>query len=182
MAPISGQYTALALHMAQDNIFLVSCPLFQKKMADDVGPFNTALHSLEDWNFWCRAVLKGKKFLYNNEPGTEFYVRTHGNNMSGNRYKMWKFKIQARQSLLELALAAQAKSVNPNFDLEPIIVRHQAFLFEEQARFNLLYGDIFTGLRFTGRYFLAGKSNTHIWYDSAYWLKERLLRRNQHNS
>ncbi len=179
MGPRSGQGQELALHMAHDNMFLPGNPVFRKSLADRIGSFNEQLFSLEDWHFWYRGVLLGAAYLYDNRPGTEFYARTHGNNMSGNRYKMWKYKIHARHLLIEQMQSQQPATAPAGLDLKPLLAEHLVLLYEEQARYNLLFESVGQGVANTVRYFLKGKKSGHIWYDSAYWLKERLLGRNK---
>jgi hypothetical protein len=41
----------------------------------------------------------------------------------------------------------------------------------------MLYANVLTGIFDTVRYSLKGEKPFRIWYDSAYWLKERLLGR-----
>jgi glycosyltransferase involved in cell wall biosynthesis len=179
MVPMSGQGQPLALHMAHDNIFLPGNPVFRKSLADQIGKFSEQLFSLEDWHFWYRGVLLGAAYVYDKRPGTEFYARTHGNNMSGNRYKMWKYKIHARQLLIEQIQQQLATKATTTLALQPLLAKHLVLLYEEQARFNLLFGSVGQGVANTVRYFLKGEKPGHIWYDSAYWLKERLLGRNK---
>ncbi|MGI4824209.1 MAG: hypothetical protein ACRYFV_23625, partial [Janthinobacterium lividum] len=179
MGPISGQGQGLALHMAHDNIFLPGNPVFRKSLADQIGKFSEQLFSLEDWHFWYRGVLLGASYVYDNRPGTEFYARTHGNNMSGNRHKMWKYKIHARELLIEQIQNRLATKNTAGLELQPLLAKHLTLLYEEQARFNLLFGSVGQGMMHTVRYFLKGEKPGHIWYDSAYWLKERLLGRNK---
>ncbi|SNC67736.1 Glycosyltransferase involved in cell wall bisynthesis [Hymenobacter gelipurpurascens] len=179
MPPISAQGVNLAMHMALDNIFLVGSPLFRRSMAVAAGPFDKTLFSLEDWHFWYRAVLQNQKFVYDNREGTEFYVRTHGNNMTGNRYKMWKYKIQARQALILLMEGVVQSGAGMGPVLRPVLARQKAYLYEEQARYNLLYENLGAGIVNHFRYLVHGDKPLRIWYDSAYWLKERLLGRNR---
>ncbi|WP_354585085.1 glycosyltransferase family 2 protein [Hymenobacter sp. UYCo722] len=179
MLPITGQGTELVQHMAIDNIFLVGSPLFKRSMALAAGPFDQTLFSLEDWHFWYRAALQNHKFLYDNREGTEFFVRTHGSNMSGNRYKMWKYKIQARQSLINIMEDMVRSCTGSGLDLKPVLGKQKGFLYEELTRFNLLYESWSAGLTNHFRYITQVDKPMHIWYDSAYWIKERLLRRNK---
>lgn len=178
LPPISGQGAALALHMAVDNIFLIGSPLFRRSMAQAAGPFQAGLVMMEDWHFWYRAVLQNGKFIYDNRPGTEFYVRTHGNNTTGNRYKMWKYKIEARKALIGLMEELHRAGTGIGPELKPVLARHRALLYEEQARYHLLYENFGQGLLNHFRYVLhGGDKRLRIWYDSAYWIKERLLGR-----
>ena len=179
MPPITGQGIPLVLHMAIDNIFLVGSPLFKRSMALAAGPFDQALFSLEDWHFWYRVALLNSKFLYDNREGTEFYVRTHGNNMSGNRRKMWKYKIQARQTLIKIIgdLVRAGTGLGP--ELKPVLAKQKGYLYEELTRYNLLYESLGVGLANHFHYIIHGEKPVRIWYDSAYWIKERLLGHNK---
>ena len=179
MAPMSGQGQPLALHMAYDNIFLPGNPLFRKTLANQIGKFHEQLFSLEDWHFWYRGVLQGAEYIYDKQPGTEFYARTHGNNMSGNRHRMWKNKIQARQLIIQQLQEQVRTGAASQLDLPALLKKNLSLLYEEQARYQLLYGSVGQGVSNTVRYFFNGEKPARIWYDSAYWLKERLLGRNK---
>jgi glycosyltransferase involved in cell wall biosynthesis len=178
MPPISGKGELMAMQMVYDNIFLIGCPLFRRSVVSEREGFNTSILAFEDWVFWYKAVLNGFDFCYDNSPGTEFYVRAHGNNTTANRYKMWKYKIQARESIIRIIDdAVRQKKQGINF--AKLLRKHQVLLYEERARFKLLYEGIGEGLADTWRYAMQGENTWHIWYDSAYWLKERLLGRNK---
>lgn len=179
MPPVSGSGNMLAMHMAIDNIFLVGSPLFKRGIVQNIGGFDPALFSLEDWHFWYRAVLSGCQVMYDNRRGTEFYVRTHGNNMTGNRYKMWKYKIQARKAIIDIIKDMLNKKIETKINLKILLKRHMSLLYEEQARFNLLFASLGEGLINSVQYFMHGEKKIGIWYDSAYWIKERLLGRNK---
>jgi len=182
MGPITGQGQALALHMAHDNMFLPGNPLFRKSLADQIGPFDETLFSLEDWHFWYRGVLQEAAYVYDNRPGTEFFARTHGSNMSGNRHKMWKNKILARHALIKRLREMMAAGTSTKLDLNVLLAKHLELLYEEQARFELLYHSLGKGLLNSVQYFRHGTKPGHIWYDSVYWIKERLLGRNKINA
>jgi glycosyltransferase involved in cell wall biosynthesis len=179
MAPVSGQGQALAMHLAHDNVFLPGNPLFRKALAAQIGTFDEQLSSLEDWHFWYRGVLQGAAFMYDNQAGTEFFARTHGNNMSGNRHRMWTNRVRVRQLFIQLLQSRLQLGTATDLDLRVILKKHTALLYEEQARFNLLFDSLGKGLVNTVQYFLHGDKPLRIWYDSAYWLKERLLGRNK---
>ena len=179
MPPISGQGINLAIHLAYDNIFLIGCPLFKRSMALAAGPFEQTLVAFEDWHFWYRVILQNQKFIYDNREGTEFYVRTHGHNATGNRYKMWKYKIQARQALIKIIEEMMRAGTGLGPELKPVLLKQKGYLYEELARYNLLYEHLGTGLTNHFRYIVHGEKPVRIWYDSAYWIKERLLGRNK---
>jgi hypothetical protein len=173
--PLSGAGTALALHMASDNLFLPCGALFKRSLLALNPAFNPAIVAFEDWEFWYKAVLQGAEFVYDNRAGTESYARAHGSNTTGNRRKMWQHKLKARESVMRSIKELMAKKVGQEVDA--IYATHKALCYEESARFNLLYANVLTGLLDTVQYSLKGKKPLRIWYDSAYWLKERLLGR-----
>ena len=176
--PISGGGNAMALHMVHDNIFLISSPLFKRSLLEKLKGFNQSIKAFEDWEFWYRAVLSGMEFIYENSPGTEFFVRAHGNNTTLNRHKMWKSKLEARSVIMH-TLADLINSDEPStLDLKSLRNQHEILRYEESARYNMLYANLLDGLLDTLRYSLRGEKPLRIWYDSAYWLKERLLKRN----
>jgi len=179
MGAMSGQGQLLAMHMAHDNIFLIGTPLFRKTLADRIGFFDESLVSFEDWHYWYRGALQGAMYVHDNRPGTEFYVRTHGNNTTGNRYRMWKNKIQTRQRLIQKIEEIKLAGGNKELDFNALLAKHKELRYEEQARFELLYHSLGKGLLSTLQYFRYGTKPGHIWYDSAYWIKERLLGRNK---
>jgi len=175
--PISGGGTTMAMHMVYDNIFLISSPLFKKTMLEKLVGFNKSITAFEDWDFWYRAILVGEEFIYDNSQGTEFFVRAHGNNTTLNRHKMWKSKIEARSAIMALLASMIKEKKSVQLDLQAIWNRHDSLCYEELAKYNMLYGNIINGIRDTIRCSFKGEKPLRIWYDSAYWLKERLLGR-----
>lgn len=175
--PVSGSGTELALQMADDNLFLPCGALFKKNMLQLSQGFNPAIVAFEDWEFWYKAVLKGAEFVYDDRAGTASYARAHGNNTTRNRYKMWKSKVEVRKAIMNRLTTMLRVNEKTTLNLPVILRRHEALRYEETARFNMLYANVLVGLLDTVRYSLKGEKPVRIWYDSAYWLKERLLGR-----
>lgn len=175
--PLSGGGNTMALHMVYDNIFLISSPLFGRRLLEKLVGFNRNITAFEDWEFWYRAVLSGEEFIYDNSPGTEFFVRAHGNNTTLNRHKMWKSKLEARSAIMRTLTAMMQANEPGALDLRTIWRRHEALHYEESARYNMLYANVLRGILDTVHYSIKGEKPLRIWYDSAYWLKERLLKR-----
>jgi glycosyltransferase involved in cell wall biosynthesis len=94
--PDMAKLTATLLRM---NIMAVNCPLVRRSVFEDVGHFNKSLKSLEDWEFWCRCVLFGKRFLYLDHPGSYALVRSHGSSMSRNFQRMAEAGLIVREGL-----------------------------------------------------------------------------------
>jgi len=92
----------LAEILFDGNIMAVNCPLIRRSVFDAIGPFNVSLKSVEDWEYWCRCLLAGKKFRYIDEPGSYALVRTHGESMSRNTQRMMEASLKARTGLAEI--------------------------------------------------------------------------------
>ena len=59
-----------------------------KMLVDECGPFDTSLKSLEDWDFWIRAVKCGAKIKTIQQPLV--YYRYVNNSMSRNAFVMFE--------------------------------------------------------------------------------------------
>ena len=69
-----------------------------KVLVDKCGPFDTSLKSLEDWDFWIRAVKCGGKIQTIQQPLV--YYRYVKNSMSRNAFVMFKsFKKVASRAI-----------------------------------------------------------------------------------
>jgi glycosyltransferase involved in cell wall biosynthesis len=98
----SDKHEELACLLLQRNIMAVNCPLIKKDVFDEIGLFDTALKSVEDWEYWCRCAIKGKYFLFDPSEESFALVRMHDGSMSTNLVKMTEASIQARRSVKNL--------------------------------------------------------------------------------
>lgn len=97
MAQISGTGPAVLYALARGNIMVVNAPLLRNTVIDDVGRFNQDLWGHEDWDYWIRCALAGKRFQYIDEDGALALVRVHASSMSQNVAPMLKSNIKVRQ-------------------------------------------------------------------------------------
>lgn len=97
MAQVSGSGPAVLYALARGNIMVVNAPLLRTTVIDDVGRFNPDLWGHEDWDYWIRCALAGKRFQYLEEDGALALVRVHARSMSQNVAPMLKSNIQVRQ-------------------------------------------------------------------------------------
>jgi glycosyltransferase involved in cell wall biosynthesis len=81
------------------NICVVHAALVRRPVVDTVGFFDETLQAHEDWDFWLRCALAGKRFLVHNGTGDRALVREHGQNMSSSRDKMIRTAILVRERL-----------------------------------------------------------------------------------
>lgn len=67
------------------NPFVISAPLYRKKIFDIVGNFDNELTALEDWDFHIRCALNALKFCHNNYGNlNKTLIRLHENSMMRN--------------------------------------------------------------------------------------------------
>jgi hypothetical protein len=55
----------------------INAALVRREVFDDVGPFDPALPPVEDWDYWLRCALKGKRFEFRDFDGALALVRAH---------------------------------------------------------------------------------------------------------
>ncbi len=97
MARVSGSGPAVLHALARGNIMVVNAALLRKTVIDDVGRFDQDLWGHEDWDYWIRCALAGKRFQYLEEDGALALVRVHARSMSQNVAPMLRSNIQVRQ-------------------------------------------------------------------------------------
>ena len=77
MPELSGAGKTMVLPLVRMNIMAVNAALVRREVLDDVGGFDPALPPVEDWEFWLRCALKGKRFEFRDFEGTLALVRAH---------------------------------------------------------------------------------------------------------
>jgi glycosyltransferase involved in cell wall biosynthesis len=117
MPEVSGSGKVIQEALVKTNIMVVSAPLLRRRIVDQVGPFDSGLPSLEDWDYWLRCAVAGGRFQYLDEVGTLSLIRLRSNSLSQNRLKTltqarrirrkWN-KILQDKSLIEYNIMALA--------------------------------------------------------------------------
>ena len=77
MPELSGAGRTVLLPLIRMNIMAINAALVRREAVDDVGGFDPLLPPVEDWDFWLRCALKGKRFEYRDFEGTRALVRAH---------------------------------------------------------------------------------------------------------
>ena len=77
MPEVSGAGREVLLALVRMNILVINAALVRREALDDVGPFDPVLPPVEDWDYWLRCALKGKRFEFRDFEGTLALVRTH---------------------------------------------------------------------------------------------------------
>jgi glycosyltransferase involved in cell wall biosynthesis len=174
--PISGQGEVLLKQLVVDNFFLPGCPLCRKELFRKTGTFHVGLQALEDWHYWFRAALLNFSFYHDTREGARLLARSHGDNMSGSRRRMWEAKIKAREDIMKITGDWQ-KSGRIHFPLKYIKYLnslHKRILYRDKARFDIFFGDVLKGIGYTLQHAFYSKKLIFPFYDTAYWIKERI--------
>jgi glycosyltransferase involved in cell wall biosynthesis len=77
MPEVSGSGKTLLLSLIRINILVINAALVRREAIDDVGPFDAVLPPVEDWDYWIRCALAGKRFEFRDFDGTLSLVRAH---------------------------------------------------------------------------------------------------------
>jgi glycosyltransferase involved in cell wall biosynthesis len=178
VTPVSGQGVPVLLHMAADNMFLPGAPLYRRSMEEAVKGFKEDLYPIEDWHYWYRGLLQNKNYLHDNRREAALHSRHHGNNMSINRYRMWRNRVIGREDMLPIIKAEMSSLGKADELLHSVLDKNRSLLKQEKARYNLLYGGVLSGIY---NMLLAAVDSRAVFatlYEGAYLLKERALGHN----
>jgi glycosyltransferase involved in cell wall biosynthesis len=93
----------LLVALVEGNTFPISAPLFRKADLEEVGYFDDALPSHEDWDFWLRWGFAGKRFHGLDAPGTRTLVREHAESLSRNTITMAETRLMVRERIAKRA-------------------------------------------------------------------------------
>jgi glycosyltransferase involved in cell wall biosynthesis len=74
---LSGAGRELVAALVRMNILAINSALVRREVFEDVGPFDPVLPPVEDWDYWLRCALKGKRFEFRGFEGTLALVRIH---------------------------------------------------------------------------------------------------------
>ena len=179
VTPVSGQGVPVLLHMAADNMFLPGAPLYRRSMEKVVKGFKEDLYPIEDWHYWYRGLLQNRNYYHDKRQEAALYSRHHGNNMSTNRYKMWRNRVSGRKDMLPIIEAQMRSQGKAGELLQPVLDRNKSLLRQEEARYGLLYGSVLSGIYNILLASAESKNTFATLYEGAYLLKERTLGRNK---
>lgn len=85
MPEVSGAGRAVLLALVRQNIMVINSPLVRRSVINDVGAFDPVLPPVEDWDYWIRCALAGKRFEFRDFEGTLALVRAHAASTSRQR-------------------------------------------------------------------------------------------------
>lgn len=144
MPEVSGSGRVVLLPLVRQNIMVINAPLVRRSVVDDVGPFDPLLPPVEDWDYWIRCALAGKRFEFRDFEGSLALVRSHGASTS-------------RQSASVLAAwrALRAKIDTMSDDAEILRLNRE---MKSQLEAAVGFDDLAAGRRLTAaqQFFRAG--------------------------
>jgi len=112
MPEVSGAGQDILSLLVRANIMAVNSPLVRRSVVDDVGPFDHKLPPLEDWDFWLRCAVKGKRFQHDKTNGTLALVRSHPASSSRNKTRMMRAGVRMRRKLEQRIDDAEIRKLN----------------------------------------------------------------------
>jgi glycosyltransferase involved in cell wall biosynthesis len=94
---------AMLAALVEGNQFPVSAPVFRRSLVNEIGYFDEALRSHEDWDFWIRCAFAGKRFVGLDAPGTRTLIREHGESLTMRAVTMVETRLLVRERIEKLA-------------------------------------------------------------------------------
>ena len=77
MPEVSGAGREVLLPLVRMNILVINAALVRRSVVREVGAFDPLLPPVEDWEYWVRCALAGKRFEFRDFEGTLALVRSH---------------------------------------------------------------------------------------------------------
>lgn len=146
MPKVSGDAETVMPALVVNNIMPVCSAMLRRRVAEVVGDFDTALKSLEDWDYWLRAAATGCVFAYCDDARLAAFIRVHGVSMSQNSLRMLQVQYLLRRIQIPRCLAALsdrvlAKTLRRDNDKRRLrcLVTIAAELGSNSAAFRQLY-------------------------------------------
>lgn len=109
---ISASGSHLLPYLIRRNIMVINSPLVRRSCIDEVGYFNIDLHGHEDWEYWIRLAIIGKKFHYMKSHDANALVRIHSQSAVQKQARMLLNNLKIRQELDHLALDPSLRRIN----------------------------------------------------------------------
>lgn len=88
--------------LVKQNIMPVNSVLIRASSLRKIGFFDTAMKSLEDWDFWITGAFKGFYFAFLARHEAFALIRVHKSSMSQNRQKMSGYEVIVRKRIKDL--------------------------------------------------------------------------------
>lgn len=136
MPEISGSGAEMVSALLRENIMVINSPLVRRSVITDVGPFDDALPPAEDWDYWLRSAIAGKRFHYEDREGMRALVRYHRASSSSDRVRMYDSTLRMRGKIDALLEDDGLRRLNR----DNMVLEHGLLGFEEVTRGHRLNG------------------------------------------
>ena len=102
MPLVSGVGKEILLPIVRNNIMPVNAPLIRRSTIEEVGHFDERVPPVEDWDYFIRCAVAGKRFHYADADGIRALVRTHPKSSSSDPRRMLRAEILMRETIRSL--------------------------------------------------------------------------------
>ena len=132
MPEVSGAEVPAAI--VQRNIMVVSSPLIRRSVVEAVGLFDGTVSPAQDWDYWVRCALLGKRFEFRDLPETLALVRSHPASSSRDKRRMYRVMLLIRKKIRSLTGDPLLLAINE----EEGVLDQERLAFEEIERGGLV--------------------------------------------
>lgn len=112
MPEVSGSGSEILRELVRNNIMVISSPLVRRSVIDEVGLFDKDLPPAEDWEYWVRCAIKGKRFDYRDFPESLSLIRSHADSSSRDGRLRCAAILQARKRIQCMLTDAESIRIN----------------------------------------------------------------------
>ncbi|HEX6624955.1 MAG TPA: glycosyltransferase [Pyrinomonadaceae bacterium] len=112
MPEVSGRGSEVLVPLLRNNIMVINSPLLRRGVVADVGPFDERLPPVEDWDYWIRCAIAGKRFRFVEQEGTLALVRSHPGSSSRDNARMYGAMSLMRRKLEALLPDGELRRLN----------------------------------------------------------------------
>ena len=120
------------------NHLVVNAPLVRRSIAKQIGGFDPALRTMEDWDYWLRMLLASATFKYQDWAQAHALVRIHPASASQDQRRMVRGMLAVRQKLEPLL---------PTDELRALSRRMEHLERAALAKQNVMHGEFMAGVR-----------------------------------
>lgn len=168
MPETSGAGNAVIRELLCGNMLVVNSALMRRSVVERVGLFDGDLPPIEDWDYFLRCALAGKRFQFLDVKDTHALVRVHPASSSRNLTRFVESELQMRERVA-VRLAAREVTANVEFDVPEMSRINARMSVQAEGQLGIqqaLNGDGRQGFR---RMIRASANSDGLWL-KAKWL------------
>jgi glycosyltransferase involved in cell wall biosynthesis len=112
MPGVSGTGVEVLRLLVRRNILVINSPLLRKRVIDEIGQFDNDLNPVEDWDYWIRCMLAGKRLQFVALEGALALVRWHPQSLSQGSERMRRAMARLRRANARRLADAELLALN----------------------------------------------------------------------